>query len=326
MAVIQPTETFGKRDPPSEEPKEQYLFLLEFFVHRVTGDRLAKLNRMFFVPTCVCLKFLHFDDEDITVTPVDPMFEPQAGVGDDSEVFDAGRSVMFAIARDSVVERSIDFKLWFTVLKRMPENIKPDIVVGSGELDMTKPFAALRKEMLQCWHTNYPPPKTFDGNVDIHHGDENVGSIAMYVRISGFGESIVTEIEAPSAEKKSSTYVFRSLEKNDKQLAYKCRLIDPGRLNVCEDSDDDANREPACQVCMPTRYSCSPCGFAGGAEARSADLSSIDRRDLVKIFIKGLFIYEFICFFEFNGVFVFRCSANVMCLLCESYASQFTIF
>ena len=254
----------GSRDLESSQIKEQYLFLLEFFVHRVTSERLAKLNRMFFVPTRVCLKFLDFDEDDMAVTPVDLLFEPKAGAtAEQIENFNSGLSVIFAIASYTIVNESMEFKIKLSVEKKMPETIKPDVLVGTGEIDMTKHFAALRKEMLQCVHTNYPPPKIFEGDVDLIYQDKYIGSVAIYVRISGFGQSIETEIST-EAQKKSSSYVFRSIKNEDEQLAYKCRMISPSTTDVCNETNDAKIVDP-CQVCQPTKYPCTPCGLANGA-------------------------------------------------------------
>ena len=51
---------FGSREVIAFENKEQYLFLLEFFIHHMTSERLAKLNQMFFVPTTISVEFLNF--------------------------------------------------------------------------------------------------------------------------------------------------------------------------------------------------------------------------------------------------------------------------
>lgn len=271
--MIEPTETFGSREPPATEKNEQYLFLLEFFVYEVRGERLGKLNNMFFVPTRVRLKFLNFDDDEISVTPVDPMFEPQSGISEYAETFNAGRSVMFAIDRASVIDKVMDFTLNLTVEKKMPEDMRPDVLIGKGEIDMSKHFAALRKEMLQCSQTNYPPPKEFEGTLDLRQEDRVTGSLTIYVRISGFGQSIVTEIESPKSQKKSSSFVFKSLDKDDKQLAYDCRLISPSKMDFSKDSND----RDVCGICMPERFDCLPCQVPGGAGRRPSPNFQDDR-------------------------------------------------
>ncbi|XP_043285763.1 uncharacterized protein [Venturia canescens] len=265
MSLIEPTDTFGNREPPPKEENEQYLFLLEFFVYEVRGERLGKLNSMFFVPTRVRLKFLKFDDEEMSVTPVDLMFEPQSGIADYAETFNSGRSVMFAIERASVLDKVMDFTLSLTVEKKMPKDMRPDVLVGRAEVDMSKHFAALRKEMLQCSQTNYPPPKEFEGTVELRDDGRVTGSLGIYVRISGFGQSIVTEIETPKNRPEASSYVFKSLDKDDKQLAYDCRLIDPEKMDFCKDSEGERK---TCQICMPQRLDCSPCEVPGGAGRR----------------------------------------------------------
>lgn len=201
----------GAREDPADDAKEQYLFLVEFYIHHVTGDRLAKLNQMFFVPTTIFFEFLRFTNEDgFEITPVDPLFNPQAGVADDIEHFYSGRSILFAIDQNTVVNKLFDFVVKLCVRKRMPEGVKPDVLIGAGELDLSKHFAALRKEMLQCWNKMAPPPKTFEGEVPLMYNDDIIGAVCLFVRISAYGQTIVTEFDAPP-ERTVSTYVFRGV-------------------------------------------------------------------------------------------------------------------
>ena len=263
MALKRPTSVFGEKQPPAQEFKEQYLFLLEFFVHEIKGERLAKLNQMFFVPTSVSLQFLEFKEDDLEVTPVDPMFEPQAGIGEDVEYFYTGRSIMFSVAQHIVIEKISEFIIKITVRKKMPKNIYPDILVGEAEVDMTKHFAALRKEMLQCWYVGVPPPKVFENEIPLIFKKDEIGSIKLFIRLSAFGQSIMTEFEAPGGDK--SSYIFKGDKVNDKSLSYKCRVIDVREIDICKDSDDDSPMVSTCQICQTTRHSCSPCGLELGA-------------------------------------------------------------
>ncbi|XP_012150901.1 uncharacterized protein LOC105661751 [Megachile rotundata] len=263
--VSSSTTTFGSRvDKSSPEVTEQYLFLLEFFIHHLTSERLAKLNQMFFVPTTISVEFLNFKDEDgIQITPVDPLFQPQAGVADDIEYFFSGRSILFAIDQYSVINKILDLVIKLCVHKAMPEGVKPDVLVGKGELDMTMPFSALRKEMLQCWHKMAPPPRVFEGEVPLMYNEEEIGNVCMFVRISAFGQTIVTEFESPP-ERTVSSYVFKGVE--DKSAAYKCRIVDPHVADVCRDSKDDlAAGGPPCRVCVKEQHPCTPCGDPCGA-------------------------------------------------------------
>ncbi|XP_012285958.1 uncharacterized protein LOC105702736 [Orussus abietinus] len=258
---------FGGRSPRPPDIKEQYLFLLEFFVHQITGERLAKLNQMFFVPTSVCFKFLSFTEEDIEVTPVDPMFEPQAGIADEVEYFYSGRSVMFAVDRTTLFNGINEFKVDIKVQKKMPDDIRPDILIGEGSFDLGLHFAALRKEIQQCWHTNVPPPKTFEGEVPLKYNQDHIGDVCLFARMSAFGQTIVTEFDAPKTKEKTSAFVFKGEESSEKGLVYKCRRIESSDVDVCKDSQEDV-QESACPVCLPKKFPCSPCGVAQGAMAR----------------------------------------------------------
>jgi len=150
---------------PTNDCKEHYLFLLEFFVKRASGDRLARLNQMFFVPTTVYFGFLDFvDDDDLTLTAAD---RSRTDIADDVQIFNAGKSVLFSVDSSAVADRAARMILNVTVKKEMPDGIKPDVSIGIGELDLSKQYAALRMETLQCWRQGDVTSKTIDGRVPL---------------------------------------------------------------------------------------------------------------------------------------------------------------
>ncbi|XP_029664593.1 uncharacterized protein LOC115236348 [Formica exsecta] len=267
---------YGSREEaPPEECREHYLFLLELFVKQASGDRLAKLNKMFFVPTSVHFGFLDFvDEDDLTVTPVDLLFQPQAGVANDVEVFNAGKSVLFAIDHEAVTDRTVKMILKITAKKKMPDSIKPDILVGVGELDLSGQYAALRLEMLQCWRKGVTTSKVFDGQIPLIHNENLSSNLDIFVRISGFGQTIVTEFDGPIAQD-SSTFIFGSGEL-DQVLSYKCRKMDSRTIDLFEDSSEDL--PTTCPVCEPERYPCVPCGKLAAVEERDKGDAGMARK------------------------------------------------
>ncbi|XP_011300212.1 uncharacterized protein [Fopius arisanus] len=267
-----PSQITGPPDPAPPR-REQYLFLLEFFIHRIDSQRLGRFNEMFYVPTTVTLKFLNLQDDSIKITPVDPMFEPLSGIPGDSENFFSGRSILFAIPEKMVTTISTEFKIDLNVQKKMPDEIRPDILIGTGELDMSPEFAGLRKEVLQCWHRDFPPPKVFEGPVKLFYEGEPSGDIFILVKISGFGQSIVTEFDSPP-EEKATSFVFRGDDRDDKNLSYKCKVIDPADVDICEESEDDAGD---CHVCSPKKIRCMPCGQPDSARVKGTGKSQKSR-------------------------------------------------
>lgn len=266
MLTNRPKPAYGSREEePPEGCKEYYLFLLEFYVKEASGDRLAKLNQMFFVPTSVSFGFLDFvDEDDLQVTPVDPLFQPQAGIANDVEVFNAGKSVLFAVDFDAVMDRTAKMILKMIVKKRMPDDIKPDILVGTGELDLSGQYAALRLETLQCWRQGITTSKTFDGQLPLIHSTDLTGKLDVFVRMSCFGQTIVTDFDAP-APQDSKTFVFGA-EEVDRSLAYKFRKVDS--RDLFQDSSKDLQGSVTCPVCLPERYPCVPCGKMAAVEER----------------------------------------------------------
>lgn len=250
---------------PPRVCKEHYLLLLELYVKQASGDRLAKLNEMFFVPTSVHFGFLDFvNEKDLILTPVDPLFQPQVGVMNDVEVFNVGKSVLFAIDSETAMNRTVKMILKITVKKQMPDAIKPDVLVGTGELDLSDQYAALRIEMIQDWKNSVTTSKEFDGQVPLVYNDNLSGNLDVFVRISGFGQLIVTEFDAPIAQ--DPTTFFFGTEEANQILLYKCREVDSRTIDLFKDSCEDL--PITCPVCIPEKYPCVPCGKLAAIEER----------------------------------------------------------
>lgn len=263
---------------PSQECKEYYLFLLELYVKQASGDRLAELNQMYFVPTSVHFEFLDFVNEnDLIVTPVDPLFQPQVDVANEVEVFNVGKSVLFAIDFEAAMNRTTKMILKVTVKKQMPDAIKPDVLVGIGELDLSDHYAALRIEMMQDSKNSVTKSKEFDGQVPLIHNGNLSGNLDIFVRISGFGEAIVTEFDAPIAQD-SSTFIFGA-GKADQELWYKCRKVDSRTTDIFKDSSEDLQKPITCPVCIPEKHPCVPCGKLGAVEDMRERDENIRRKE-----------------------------------------------
>lgn len=250
---------------PPQICKENYLFLLELYVKQASSDRLVKLNQMFFVPTSVHFEFLDFVDEnDLMVTPIDSLFQSQIGIVNKSEVFNVGKSILFAIDSEAITNLMVKMILKITVKKQMPNAIKPDVLVGSGELDLSNQYAALLMEMMQYCKNNVTTSKEFDGQVPLIYNGNLSGNLDIFVRISGLGQIIVTEFDTPIA-RDSSTFIFGTGEANQLyKVSYK-REVDT--TDVFGDSCEDLQK-PITSACIPEKYPCVPCGKLGAVEER----------------------------------------------------------
>ncbi|XP_067213757.1 uncharacterized protein [Linepithema humile] len=248
---------YGNREQiPSNDCKEYYLFLLEFFIKQVSSNRLTKLNQMFFVPTTIYFGFLDFvNDDDLMVTATDQL---EASIADDIQIFNTGKSVLFSVDYTAVMDRTVPMILNITVKKQMPNGIKPDVLVGIGELDLTKQYAALRMEMLQCWKKGVMTSKVFDGRVPLIHNGNLSGNLDIFVRISSFGQTIITELDTPPMMGDSSTFVFGTKE-SDQIFLYKCCKVDSHTIDFFEDSSDHIQSPINCSICVPEKYLCKPC-------------------------------------------------------------------
>ncbi|RLU17828.1 hypothetical protein DMN91_010066 [Ooceraea biroi] len=228
----------------------------------------------------VHFSFLDFTDEDdLQVTPVDPLFQPQAGIANGIEVFNSGKSVLFAVNHDTALDRKTKMILKITVKKRMPDCIKPDVLVGTSELNLSHEYAALRIETLQYWKKGITISKVFDNNLVLLHNGRASANIDVYVKISGYGQTIVTEFDAPMM-RDPSTFIFGAGE-IDRTLSYKCRKVDPYTVDLTKDSSKDLRDPKTCSICIPERQLCIPCEKLGAVQER--DEKTYRREDKRKL-------------------------------------------
>jgi len=75
------------------------------------------------------------------------------------------------------------------------------------------------------------------------------------VRISGFGRTIVTELDAPPMKGDSATFVYGA-EETDRTFLYECRKVDSRAIDSLEDSSERI-RGPGLRV-QPGKF-CTPC-------------------------------------------------------------------
>lgn len=248
---------YGSREekPPPENCKEYYLLLLEFYVKEVSGDRVTKINQMFSVPTVVHFEFLDFvNDDDLQVTPVDRLFQSQKDIANDVEVFNVGKSVLFAVSFDTMTN-DVKLIIKFIVKKQIPDNINldsKDILVGTGELDLSKQYNALQLEMLQCWRQDITTSKTFNGQVPLFHDMNNAGELNVFVRLSSFGQTIVTDFNAPVPQD-SRTFVFGA-QTIDQKSTYKFRKVDSCTDNLSQNSNKNVQGSVKDSMCQLEKF------------------------------------------------------------------------
>lgn len=101
---------------------------------------------------------------------------------------------------------------------------------------------------------------------------ECCGTIDIYARISGYGQTLVTEFNSPRVDASFSSFLFKAEDCSDdnKVPNYKCRVMDP---NACSFSDTSSEVRPDCLVCKPAKLPCAPCRIGSGA------IVSINKKD-----------------------------------------------
>lgn len=267
----------------SRPEDKYYLFLMEVFVKRVSSDRLAKLNQMFAVPTVVQFGFLDFadEDEDLTVIPADSLNQSRSDVTIRFETFNSGKSILFPLDYNEVANCSAEMILNFTVKKQMSDNIIPKcILVGTGTLNMSKQYLALRKEMLKCWGADVTTStKELDAQVPLIYNQNRPGTLDVFVKLSGYGETIVTEFDEPITQD-FSTSLFGTGEITtiDRIVMHDYRKSDSSVIDLCEASGKNLQELFNYPANMLESHFCAPCGREKIVEKDEGMRSKFDDR------------------------------------------------
>lgn len=156
--------------------------------------------------------------------------------------------MIFALARREVMNKSLGLKVCLTVMKKMPKDVKPNVLVGTSVIDLSKHFAAVRKEVLNFKCNVPPPPKVLQKSVPLMECDTEIGTIDIYVAVSAFGQSIVTDFDKPDFACCPKNFVF-SYAGECQTDAYKVKLIeDDNDLDLSCGNSDEIDDAAACQV------------------------------------------------------------------------------
>ena len=238
-------------------------------------------------------------DYDLRITPVDPCFEPVHGGANETEHFNSGKSVLFAVRNKFQALR-----LKICVVKPMPEEFaSAELTVGTGEVDLDKLFGASssRTTFTATWTCPYrygrflilaqsqkecggkdtlvvlrvrrarvSEPKEDVGRHDraVRPGQVSADRMACCVRLSAYNQTIVMEMDPPQPPCSTNSFVFRAAEPTTcddaEALCYWCRRIDPLDCNA---SSILSGSEDGCE----NRLGCAPCREPCSALARRDD-------------------------------------------------------
>lgn len=264
---------------PLEGSKEFYLFFLEFYVKQVSSDRLGILNDILSAPTRVCLKIDRFvNDDGLEVTPVDLVFQPQAGFATSVEIFNVGISMLTAFRFGTESRSTMILKI--IVEKWLPDiDVGPflDCLVGVGQLDMSDVYDALQKEMLQCWRKGVTRSKKFDGQIPLIAGGEQSGTLDIFVRISSSGQMIITDFNAPVPQD-SRMFIFGRENVDESYSMHKFHEVN---THTVDNLFEDFSKDVQCPVCLPERYPCVPCGKMGAVQKRDESVAEVKRKGIL---------------------------------------------
>lgn len=188
------------------------LFLLEVLVDKIVFVKSPCFSDKDF-RTCV----------NIECPGVEPLEicddEPNACVAKSSgpfiKLFNNGKSCLFSLKQSDISAALNKFPVQVTVYKSLPCGCLPTkIIMGECTIDMTKEFVEARNTFLED-PTNVSYQALKDSFRIVGPDDAETGEIVMFLRISCFGNMIITRFQGPGGPpniggKKSSTIVDRS--------------------------------------------------------------------------------------------------------------------
>ncbi|CAG9558306.1 unnamed protein product [Danaus chrysippus] len=188
------------------------LFLLEVLVDKIVFVKSPCFSDKDF-RTCV----------NIECPGVEPLEicddEPNACVAKSSgpfiKLFNNGKSCLFSLKQSEISAALNKFPVQVTVYKSLPCGCLPTkIIMGECTIDMTKEFVEARNTFLED-PTNVSYQALKDSFRIVGPDDAETGEIVMFLRISCFGNMIITRFQGPGGPpniggRKSSTIVDRS--------------------------------------------------------------------------------------------------------------------
>lgn len=113
--------------------------------------------------------------------------------------------------------------------------------------------------------------KTLEKEVPIYYEDCLTGCMKTFVRISSFGQTVVTAIDPPDLEcPKARSFLFDGTDEfcEDKLLKYKCRRFDPLKCELSGLLREESSSSGKDNCCNPPKLPCSPCRIGSGAQIK----------------------------------------------------------
>ncbi|XP_012150911.1 uncharacterized protein LOC100878430 [Megachile rotundata] len=239
--------------------EEQQLFLIEFLVEKVKIPVIRAMQDEL-LPACTCVSF-----QILSLPPVDICQEALTdGCGceeGDTQIFKKGKSCLFALP-SIVLQRPVtSFPVKLSVYKKLPPGVLPDVMlVGCHQIEAKALInAVLSQKVFKIANPCQTIKDTF--KITTVTG-QCVGSVTVYIRVSCFGNKIITQFQVPHNRK---PYLFKGTEDSPvfqcKKIPSSCDTPAPLKCTCtkkCIDGSGESAGKTCCQTPLVVAPPCPP--------------------------------------------------------------------
>ncbi|XP_043286066.1 microtubule-associated protein 10-like [Venturia canescens] len=194
---------------------EQQLFLAEFLVDNVNIPSIrAMFTEMLPVTTCVSFQILNLPPINV----YQDCDSDGCACASDRQIFKKGKSCLFALPSVALEKPLGSFPVNMSVYKKLPPGVLPDVmIIGSHQIEIKD----LVNEMLNRHVFKIGNPcKTLRDTFKLTTATgQRVGEVTVFIRMSCFGEKIVTQFQIPHNQK---PYLFKGAENSP---VFQCKRI-----------------------------------------------------------------------------------------------------
>nr|XP_034172125.1 uncharacterized protein LOC117600606 [Osmia lignaria] len=239
--------------------EEQQLFLVEFLVEKVKIPVIRAMQDEL-LPACTCVSF-----QILGLPPVNICQESLTdGCGcedGDTQIFKKGKSCLFALP-SIVLQRPVtSFPVKLSVYKKLPPGVLPDVMlVGCHQIEAK---ALINAVLSQKVFKIANPCQTIKDTFKITTATgQCVGAVTVYIRVSCFGNKIITQFQVPHNRK---PYLFKGADDSPvfqcKKIPSSCDTPAPVKCTCtkkCIDGSGESAGRTCCQTPLVVASPCPP--------------------------------------------------------------------
>ncbi|KAM0725392.1 hypothetical protein ACS0PU_008878 [Formica fusca] len=265
--------------------KGEQLFLMEFLVEKVNIPAIRAIHEEI-LPARTCISFQILNLPPLNIYQESPT-EACACIEDGPQVFNKGKSCLFALTNVVLQKPLYSFPITMSVYKELPPGVLPDVMlIGTHQIQAHDLInTVLSQQIFRIGSACKMLKNTF--KITTATG-QCVGKVTVFIRVSCFGRKIVTQFQIPHNRK---PYLFKSV---DDGPVFQCKRItsasDRERMKcACPSEKIGDGSGEAAKICCPDerqrkertedieKVKCSPC-YRSTRQVRDRSKEAIVRK------------------------------------------------